>query len=209
VTTPTTVKVQLKLRQDLAATWTSVNPTLLAGELGRESDTGKTKIGDGTTPWTSLAYERLGGLITDADIAANAEIAVSKLANGAANQALVSDGTDVSWSDDLTLAGALRLADADGSNWVAFQGADTIAANVAWTLPDADGTADQVLKTDGSGVLGWASPSVSGPILENQQTISEDYTLTSGYNGVSAGPIEVAAGFSVTVPANATWMVLS
>ena len=47
--------------------------------------------------------------ITDADIAANAEIAVSKLANGTANQVLVTDGTDVSWSDDLTLAGNLTV----------------------------------------------------------------------------------------------------
>ena len=47
--------------------------------------------------------------ITNADIAANAEIAVSKLANGTANQVLVTDGTDVSWSDNLTLAGDLTV----------------------------------------------------------------------------------------------------
>ena len=47
--------------------------------------------------------------IVDADIAANAEIAVSKLANGTANQVLVTDGTDVSWSDNLTLAGDLTV----------------------------------------------------------------------------------------------------
>jgi hypothetical protein len=47
--------------------------------------------------------------IVDADIAANAEIAVSKLANGTANQVIVTDGTNVSWSDDLTLAGNLTV----------------------------------------------------------------------------------------------------
>jgi len=47
--------------------------------------------------------------IVDADIAANAEIAVSKLANGTVNQVLVTDGTDVSWSNDLTLAGNLTV----------------------------------------------------------------------------------------------------
>jgi hypothetical protein len=47
--------------------------------------------------------------IVNADIAADAEIAVSKLANGTANQVLVTDGTDVSWSDDLTLAGNLTV----------------------------------------------------------------------------------------------------
>jgi len=47
--------------------------------------------------------------IVNADIAANAEIAVSKLANGTVNQVLVTDGTDVSWSNDLTLAGNLTV----------------------------------------------------------------------------------------------------
>ena len=54
--TATTVPVRIQLRQDTAANWTSVNPTLLAGEWGRESNTGKIKIGDGSTAWNSLAY---------------------------------------------------------------------------------------------------------------------------------------------------------
>jgi len=49
------------------------------------------------------------GTIVNADINAAAEIAVSKLANGTANQVLVTDGTDVSWSDNLTLAGDLTV----------------------------------------------------------------------------------------------------
>lgn len=48
--------VKLQLRYDTAANWTSNNPTLLAGEIGIESDTKKMKVGDGTTAWTSLAY---------------------------------------------------------------------------------------------------------------------------------------------------------
>jgi hypothetical protein len=46
----------IQLRRGAAATWTSLNPTLSAGEMGLESDTRKVKIGDGTTPWVSLAY---------------------------------------------------------------------------------------------------------------------------------------------------------
>jgi ribosomal protein L24E len=57
MTTPTTVPVRLQLRADTAANWTSVNPILLANELGRETDTGKIKIGNGTSTWTSLAYQ--------------------------------------------------------------------------------------------------------------------------------------------------------
>ena len=60
---------------------------------------------------------------------------------------------------DVTLnaQGDLRFADADSSNWVAFQAPATIASNVTWTLPAADGTNTQVLSTNGSGTLSWAS----------------------------------------------------
>lgn len=48
--------VQIQVRRGTAAQWTSANPTLAAGEIGAETDTGKFKIGDGTTAWTSLGY---------------------------------------------------------------------------------------------------------------------------------------------------------
>jgi hypothetical protein len=46
----------IQLRRDTAADWTSVNPVLNQGEMGFEYDSGKLKIGDGSTSWTSLAY---------------------------------------------------------------------------------------------------------------------------------------------------------
>lgn len=46
----------IKLRRDTAANWTSVNPTLAAGEPGLETDTRKVKYGDGTTAWNNLPY---------------------------------------------------------------------------------------------------------------------------------------------------------
>lgn len=48
--------VTLQQRHDTAANWTSVDPTLAAGEIGFETDTGKFKVGDGSTVWTSLEY---------------------------------------------------------------------------------------------------------------------------------------------------------
>jgi hypothetical protein len=47
---------QIQVRRDTAANWTSVNPTLAAGEIGFESDTNKFKFGTGSTAWTSLSY---------------------------------------------------------------------------------------------------------------------------------------------------------
>ena len=60
---------------------------------------------------------------------------------------------------DVTLnaQGDLRFADSDSSNYVALQGPATVASNVTWTLPSTDGTTGQVLSTNGSGTLSWAS----------------------------------------------------
>lgn len=49
----------IQLRKDTSANWGSVNPVLLKGEPGFETDTGKLKIGDGTTAWSALGY--IGG----------------------------------------------------------------------------------------------------------------------------------------------------
>ena len=51
--------VRIQLRRDTAANWTSVNPTLLSGEIGIETDTLKFKIGNGQR-WnqiTSYAFK--------------------------------------------------------------------------------------------------------------------------------------------------------
>lgn len=48
--------VQIKWRHDTAANWTSNNPTLAQGEPGFETDTGKYKIGNGSSAWNSLSY---------------------------------------------------------------------------------------------------------------------------------------------------------
>jgi hypothetical protein len=54
------VQTQFQFRRGTASQWTSANPTLAAGELGFETNTGKAKIGDGSTAWTSLAYAITG-----------------------------------------------------------------------------------------------------------------------------------------------------
>ena len=46
----------IKVRRDTAANWASTNPVLAAGEHGFETNTGKFKIGDGTTAYISLDY---------------------------------------------------------------------------------------------------------------------------------------------------------
>ena len=46
----------IQVRRDTAANWTSVNPTLAAGEIAFESDTNLLKIGNGSTAWATLPY---------------------------------------------------------------------------------------------------------------------------------------------------------
>lgn len=74
---------RIQLRRDTAANWTATNPTLTQGEPGIETDTGKLKLGDGSTAWNSLAYQAaaniVDGTIVNADINASAAIADTKL----------------------------------------------------------------------------------------------------------------------------------
>ncbi len=58
------VVTQIQIRRGTASQWTSTNPTLAAGEQGFETDTGKFKIGNGSTAWTSLAYAGGSGTVT-------------------------------------------------------------------------------------------------------------------------------------------------
>lgn len=137
--------------------------------------------GGGNTGAVTLSIA--SGGVTDTEIAANAEIAVSKLANGTARQLLqtASNGTGVEWTSNVEIPGTLTVtgdttlpnqsdlrfgeATANGSNYVGFQGPANIASNITWTLPAADGTNGQFLSTNGSGTLAWASASSSGSNL--------------------------------------------
>ena len=51
--------------------------------------------------------------------------------------------------------GDIRLGDANSSHYVGFKAPTTVGSSLVWTLPAADGTANYLLKTDGSGNLGW------------------------------------------------------
>ena len=85
-------------------------------------------------------------------------------------------------TDDLILAGAakLYLYDAGGGEYLSSSGsALTIASGgTAWELPTSDGSANQLLKTDGSGNLDWTT--VSGTITSlNNQSANRITTIGS------------------------------
>ena len=45
-------------------------------------------------------------------------------------------------------------------------------------------------------------------IYTNKNEVATNYTIATNYNGMSAGPITVASGVTVTVPSGSTWVVL-
>ena len=110
-------------------------------------------------------------------------------------------------SSNLTLNGQsdVRFADSDSSNWVAFQAPATVASNVTWTLPSADGTSGQLLQTNGSGTLSWISAgNVVGPASATDNAIVR-YDLTTGKLIQNSGvTIDDSNNVSGVVQLNAT-----
>ena len=45
-------------------------------------------------------------------------------------------------------------------------------------------------------------------IIENSQIISSNFTIETGRNAVSAGPITVNSGVTVTVPSGSVWTIV-
>ena len=121
----------IQLRHDKASNWTSANPTLAEGEAGIETDTGKIKLGNGTTAWNSLPY--FGGTVQSV--------------NGKTG-AVVLDADDVGAMADVQVDGVSIT-----SSGVANLTATTLASPVRWvspactTIDSADTTATLVANT--------------------------------------------------------------
>jgi hypothetical protein len=60
------------------------------------------------------------------------------------------------------------------------------------------------------GVIGGGAKGSSGNqvFFENDQTVTSSYSITPGKNAVSAGPITVNNGVTVTIPSNSTWVIV-
>lgn len=57
----------------------------------------------------------------------------------------------------------------------------------------------------GGGATGGGGDEV---FFENGQTVTANYTITSGKNAISAGPITVNSGVTVTVPSGSNWVIV-
>lgn len=187
--------IQIQVRRDTAANWTSEDPTLAEGEFGMETDTFQLKIGDGATAWVGLPYVIDSANPFDQDLNTTDPVEFTGLtsngliyptADGTAGQVIETDG-----AGNLSFATAGNPFDQDlnTTDPVVFAG----LTNNAIIYPTSDGTVGQAIVTDGAGNLSFAT--AGNPFDQDLNTTNEvifdKVTLT--------GPIfeqQSVAGFS-------------
>jgi len=86
----------------------------------------------------------------------------------------------------------------------------TIVRGQEGTTPSAFTGGDKVeLRITAATMNGAAQAGLaSGAIIENTQTITSNYTISTNRNASSAGPITIATGVTVTVPTGSYWVIV-
>lgn len=107
-------------------------------------------------------------------------------------------------SIDFTVSGdqvTFTTAPAAGLDFFAVMQGDAVDINTP-----ADGTVTSAkLASDFTGATGGAGNHV---FLLNEQTVNTDYTIPSNRNALSAGPITIDTGVTVTIPATSAWVIV-
>ena len=113
------------------------------------------------------------GVTIDGVLLKDSDVSAQDVTGSATVNAPVVNATGTSSS-----AGVVRLfEDTDnGTNYVELKAPATLAANRSFVLPDADGTVQQFLKTDGSGNLAFASPLVVGTMQTGTGQTALEFT---------------------------------
>ena len=97
----------------------------------------------------------------------------------------------------------------NGSSW---QGGVTATGNLvskadigASSGVPGTGSSGQYLQTNGAGTLIWQT--IQSVVSETDKIIADNYTITTGKNASSVGPVAIAATKALTIPANTTYLV--
>jgi hypothetical protein len=124
--------------------------------------------------------------------------------NGASAFTAATAGTDYSAGTSALATGIVKSTTSTGALSIAVANTD-YQSPITLTTSGSSGAATFVGNTLNIPV--YTGGGSSGPILESQIVISQNYTLTSNTNGFSVGPVSVATGYAVTVPTSQAWVV--
>ena len=109
-----------------------------------------------------------GAISTNSAISAGGRITTSANGAGIVGDSSITGALSVSgtgeFGDDTSIKSQkeLRFFGTANTNYVAFRAAGNVPNSLTWTLPASDGSPNQVLATNGSGVLGWTNPGTGG-----------------------------------------------
>ena len=185
---------------------------LVAGALYFNSTSGTMKLYTGSA-WVAAYVSGTAnnvGFTPYGNIAAtNVQTAVQELddeklaSTTAASTYLAKAGGTISGNVDNTATGYFDLpsgttAQRPGSpnaGWARFN-TDTV---------QFEGYTGALWSSIGGGARGGGSDAI---FFENDQTVTTNYTLTTNKNAVTAGPVTVNSGVTVTIPSGSTWVVV-
>ncbi len=84
-----------------------------------------------------------------------------------------------------------------------------LAVNLAdkriYTRYTVDEENDNIIQVGGIGATGGGIDAV---FYENSQTVTTNYTISSGKSAMSTGPITIDTGITVTIPDGSRWVIL-
>jgi hypothetical protein len=78
----------------------------------------------------------------------------------------------------------------------------------ASTVPGPTGPTGSLGPTGPTGSIYPTGGSPDRIFYENQQTVTQNYTLTTSYNAGTFGPVTIDSGATVTVPSGSTWSIV-
>ena len=192
----------------LGTTGTPTSTTFLSGTMAWTSLTADIT---GVTAGTGLSGGGTSGDVTLAiDTATTVDLSTAQALSNKTITASSFSGTQV----DVTAQGDLRLQDTTGGQYVALQAPGTVATSYTLTFPGDDGTNEQFLQTNGSGVLAWAAAGgATGAggdevFYENGQSVTTSYSVTANSNAMSAGPVTLDSGVDVTLTGTSEWVIV-
>jgi hypothetical protein len=129
--------------------------------------------------------------------------ALALSAAGTAGQVLTSNGAAApTWS---TPAGGVTLANDTSSTSNLYP---TFAAATSGSVSTVYTGNARLLYKPSTGELQSTALVASNGIVVNSATVAADYTIASGNNAMSAGPVTINSGITVTVSSGSVWVVV-